>query len=270
MSEVTVAIPFYNAEKYLEDAIISVLSQTWEDFILILIDDGSTDGSLQIAKKYLSDKRVEVFSDGRNVNLGNRLNEIPYITKTQFLARMDADDIMHPNRIERQLEILKSNPDIDVLGSNAYSIDENNNVFGKRMNIEGNSVISVNTFTHPTVMAKTDWFLQNPYDVLAVRVEDSELWLRTKDQYNFQATSEALLFYREIGKDYYKKYFKGWYGVFYMLKKHRFSRKYLLFSCKYFVVSFIYVFFNVLKLEHLLIRKRNELNLEKKNYNFYI
>ncbi|CAD7811327.1 Putative glycosyltransferase EpsE [Chryseobacterium aquaeductus] len=270
MPDVTVAIPFYNAEKYLEAAITSVLSQTFSDFTLLLIDDGSTDGSLQIAKKFLIDKRVEVLSDGKNINLGNRLNQIPLITKTQYLARMDADDIMHPQRIEKQLEILKSHPDIDVLGSNAYSIDENNNVVGKRMSVTGQHPIPVSTFTHPTIIAKTEWFLKNPYDVFALRVEDSELWLRTKDIYNFKATPEALLFYREIGKDYYKKYFKGWRGVFYVLKKHHFSRKYLMFSCKYFIVSFIYLFFNVIGLEYLLIQKRNKLKLEKKNYIFYI
>ncbi len=125
MPEVTIAIPFYNAEAYFEMAILSVLSQTFVDFTLLLIDDGSTDSSLKIAEKYLSDKRVKIISDGKNINLGNRLNSIPAMTETTFLARMDADDIMHPQRIEKQINILKNNPEIDVLGTNAYSIDEN-------------------------------------------------------------------------------------------------------------------------------------------------
>lgn len=270
MPEVTIAIPFYNAEAYFEMAIMSVLSQTFTDFTLLLLDDGSTDSSLKIAEKYLLDKRVKIISDGKNINLGNRLNSIPFITETKFLARMDADDIMHPQRIEKQLNILKNNPDIDVLGSNAYSIDENNDVVGKRMNVSGDSLVSVTTFTHPTIIAKTEWFKKNPYDVLALRVEDSELWLRTYNKYNFKSTTEPLLFYREIGDQYYKKYFKGLPGIFYMLRKNRFSVKYLLFTLKYLIASNLYFIFNLLGIEYILIQRRNKLKLQKKNYSFYI
>jgi len=270
MSELTIAIPFYNAEDYFEMAIRSVLSQTFEDFILLLIDDGSTDSSLDIARKFISDKRVRVLSDGRNINLGNRLNEIPNLTETKFLARMDADDIMHPQRIEKQMSILKNNPDIDVLGSNVYSIDENNDVFGQRMALSSDSLIAVKTFIHPTIIAKTEWFLNNPYDVLALRIEDTELWLRTHQQYSFKITTEPLLFYREIGNKYYKKYFKGFPGIFYVLKKHKLSFSYLIFSVKYFISSFLYLIFNAVGLEHILVEKRNRIKINKKNYKFYI
>jgi len=270
MAEVTIAIPFYNAEAYFEMAILSVLSQTFVDFTLLLIDDGSTDSSLKIAQKYLYDKRVKIVSDGRNINLGNRLNSIPAMTETEFLARMDADDIMHPQRIEKQLNILKNNTDIDVLGTNAYSIDENNDVVGQRMSVADNSIVSVTTFTHPTIIAKTKWFKENPYDVLALRVEDTELWLRTSDKYTFKATLEPLLFYREIGDKYYEKYFKGLPGIFYILRKHKFSLKYLMFSLKYFVASIVYFVFNMIGLEHILIQNRNKVKLEKKNYSFFI
>jgi glycosyltransferase involved in cell wall biosynthesis len=270
MPEVTIAIPFYNAEDYFEMAILSVLSQTFEDFTLLLIDDGSTDSSLKIAQKYLSDKRVKIVSDGKNINLGNRLNSIPSMTETKFLARMDADDIMHPQRIEKQLNILNSNPDIDVLGTNAYSIDENNDVVGQRMVVSDGSLVSVTTFTHPTIIAKTEWFSKNPYDVLALRVEDSELWMRTNDKYVFKVTSEPLLFYREIGDKYYKKYLKGLPGVLYMLRKNNFSMKYLLFTLKYLIVSFLYFTFNLIGVENILIQKRNKIRLKKKNHSFYI
>lgn len=270
MPEVTIAIPFYNAEAYFETAILSVLSQTYEDFILLLIDDGSTDSSLKIAQKYLNDKRVKVISDGKNINLGNRLNQIPAITETMYLARMDADDIMHPQKIEKQLEILKNNPEIDVLGTNVYSIDENNNVTGKRMINSNDSLISVATFIHPTIIAKTEWFIENPYDALALRMEDSELWLRTKDKFTFKATVEPLLFYREIGNKYYKKYLQGFPGIFYMLKKHKFSKDYLMFSMKYCIASFLYLIFNLIGQESILVQKRNKLKLNKRNYNFYI
>ncbi|MBW3523437.1 MULTISPECIES: glycosyltransferase family 2 protein [unclassified Chryseobacterium] len=270
MPEVTIAIPFYNAETYLELAIVSVLSQTFTDLTLLLIDDGSTDSSLKIAQKYLDDKRVKVISDGKNMNLGNRLNQIPGLAETEYLARMDADDIMHPQRIEKQLKVLKDNPNIDVLGTNAYSIDENNDVLGQRMDFSNDALVSVTTFIHPSIMAKTDWFTNNLYDVSALRIEDSELWLRTSDKYVFMAISEPLLFYREIGDQYYKKYFKGFPGVLYMLRENKFSIKHWMFSLKYFLASFIYMFFNILGVEHILLQRRNKLHLKKKGYSFYI
>ncbi|ROI00522.1 glycosyltransferase family 2 protein [Chryseobacterium daecheongense] len=270
MPEITIAIPFYNAEEYFEQAILSVLSQTFTDFTLLLIDDGSTDSSLKIAQKYLEDKRVVIISDGKNLNLGYRLNEIPHIAKTEYLARMDADDIMHPERIEKQLKILKENPDIDVLGSNAYSIDENNNVVGKRINISDDSLILVSTFTHPTIIAKTQWFRDNPYDVEAIRIEDSELWLRTKNQYTFKTIGEPLLFYREIGNKYYKKYLKGLPGIWYMVKKHSFSFEYSKFSSKYLLSCIVYFIFDLLGRESILIQNRNEVKINKKDYKFFI
>ena len=270
MTDVTIAIPFYNAEKYLEQAILSVLSQTFEDFILLLVDDGSTDSSLKIAQKYQNDKRVRILSDGKNLSLGNRLNQIPFMTETKFLARMDADDIMHPKRIERQLKILKNHPEIDVLGSNMYSIDENNNVTGKRMDISDDQLVRTHTFSHPTIIAKTEWFKNNLYDVHAIRIEDAELWLRTKDKYTFKVTGEPLLFYREIGNKYYKKYFKGLPGVWYMVKKHKFSASYFIFSIKYLVSCIVYFIFDLFGYESFLIQNRNDIKIKKKNYKFYI
>src|SRR5690606_21713898 len=109
---VTIAIPFYNGEKYLELAIQSALAQTYTGWKLILLDDGSTDNSLAIANEYKKkDARIKVYSDGQNKNLGYRLNQIPELVDTKYLARMDADDIMHPKRIETQLRILEENPE---------------------------------------------------------------------------------------------------------------------------------------------------------------
>ena len=126
---VTIGLPFYNAEKYLALAIESVLQQTYTDWELLLLDDGSTDDSLSIAQSYAQkDSRIKVISDGKNKNLATRLNELPSLAQGLYLARMDADDIMHPARIERQLAVLKTHPEIDVLGTNAYIINDENAV----------------------------------------------------------------------------------------------------------------------------------------------
>src|SRR5699024_7083751 len=104
---ITIGIPFFTDESYLDMAIRSIINQTYQDWVLLLVDDGSSDGSLGIAKKYEEkDSRISVISDGENKKLPYRLNQIAQLTKTPYLARMDADDIMHPERIEKQLGIL--------------------------------------------------------------------------------------------------------------------------------------------------------------------
>lgn len=269
---VTIAIPFYNAEKYLTEAIDSVLWQTYPNWELLLIDDGSTDRSLKIANEYAKkDKRISVFSDGENKNLGYRLNQIPTLVDTEYLARMDADDIMHPQRIEKQLQILLDNPEIDVLGTNSYTINEKGDVEGVRFKIESDqNLITVESFIHPTIMAKTQWFRNNLYDVQAVRVEDLELWYRTKKKADFKMLLEPLLFYREFGKDYYKKYFKANEAKDYLLKKYPNDKFWRQYFKKNIYKGVIYKCLNLFKLERILIDKRNESRLPSQNYKNYV
>ncbi len=270
---VTIAIPFYNAEKYLNLAIESVINQTFKNWNLILIDDGSNDTSLSIATRYAeSDGRIRVISDGLNKNLGGRLNEIPYMTDSEFLVRMDADDIMHPYKIQRQIDTFIKFPDIDVLGTNAYAIDKDNFVIGIRFaQSKGELLRKVNSFIHPTIMAKTEWFKANPYDVKAERVEDLELWCRTFESYNFQMLTEPLFFYREFQGGYYKKYFFAQKSKNYLKQKYpnnKFWNKY--FKNNYFKYL-LYKFFNFFKQEGHLINRRNSILFKhKKLYVEYI
>ena len=103
---VSIGLPVYNAEKFLRDAIVSILNQSYVHFELIIMDDGSTDKSIDIVNSF-NDKRIVVYRDGVNKGLPARLNEISTLAKGRYLARMDADDIMHPERIEKQLKILE-------------------------------------------------------------------------------------------------------------------------------------------------------------------
>ena len=99
---VTIGIPFYNASQFLEYAIKSVINQTYTNWELILVDDGSTDDSLSIARSF-NDQRIKILSDGVNKGLVSRLNEIILNSRGSYIARMDADDIMHFERIEKQI-----------------------------------------------------------------------------------------------------------------------------------------------------------------------
>ena len=263
-SLITIGIPIYNAEPYLEAAIKSVLVQSYRNWELILVDDGSKDNSFKIAKQYeQQDKRIRVISDGLNRKLPARLNQIIREAKGKYIARMDADDIMHPQRLQRQFEILENHPNIDVLGTNAYVIDENNLVFGIRYkNHVGLS--KVEHFIHPTIMGKKQWFLDNPYDEKAIRIEDAELWYRTKSFSNFMITNEPLLFYREFGNNYYKKYFQANGSAMHILNKYPEDKFWKNFFLSNKVKGSMYKILNLIGKEQILIERRSEEIFEKK------
>jgi glycosyltransferase involved in cell wall biosynthesis len=196
---VSVAVPFWNAAGTLGEALRSVFAQTWTRWELILLDDGSTDGSLQCARKIL-DPRVRVLSDGRHRGLSYRLNQSAGLARGEYLARMDADDLMHPERIFRQVEYLEAHPETDVVGTSAYIMDWRGELIGKRqvpVEVSPASVLAHGLFIHPTVMGRIQWFRENPYDERRVRAEDHDLWCRTLSSSRFGHIPELLFFYRE-------------------------------------------------------------------------
>lgn len=207
---VSIAIPFYNDSKYLGNAISSVLNQSFTDWELLLVDDGSTDGTLQIAKKYTSEK-VRIISDGENKGLASRLNETTQIARGVFYFRMDADDIMFPDRIQKQISILEEHPEIDVVGTSAIIIGGDNEVlYGMKGPMTApkkrSDVINGNIFIHPSVAGRTAWFREHPYDDSKRRSQDFFLWLNSVDHSRFAVIDEPLLFYRVINNDIWGKF----------------------------------------------------------------
>ena len=202
MIQVSIGIPFYNAQDFLEQAILSVLNQDFKSFELLLIDYGSTDRSLDIAYRF-QDERIKVVHDGQNKGLSARLNELVALSKGEYFVRMDADDLMFPQRISRQLAYLQEHNEIDVVGSSAVTIDINNDITGIIRYPEHpnniSNVIQHQCFIHPSIMAKRSWFVQNPYDEGAIRMEDYNLWMRTFSKYRFYNIAEPLMFYRVSG-----------------------------------------------------------------------
>lgn len=264
MKLVSIGIPFYNCEDYLAFAIKSVINQTYSDWELILLDDGSTDKSLEIAKSFLYDKRITVISDGTNRGLIYRLNQLVSISSGDFYARMDADDIMHIDRIRIQLEYLVSNPDVDVVGSNYYAINTNNELIGVtyvNMNPDTiRSILQSGCFAHPSIIGKTQWFRNNPYNERFLRMEDVELWIRTVESSIFKNLNEPLLFYRTIGIPTLRKYIKSNIGIIKLLIKRREYCISIFDSIKYIIIYLLkiltYCLFYIFGNLNYLIEKR--------------
>lgn len=198
--KVSIAIPFFNAHRTIADAVKSVFAQTYQDWELILIDDGSKDGSADLVKQ-INDPRVRVISDGVNSGLSARLNQIATLAQGEYLARMDADDLMHPERIARQRTFLIENPNIDVIDTATYTVDDDLTPLGIRgdepLDCRPEAVLKNGLLIHPTMMGRTTWFRQNPYDGSFHRAEDRELWCRTCSGTKFARLCEPLFFYRE-------------------------------------------------------------------------
>lgn len=263
---VSIGIPFYNCEKYLEFAIKSVINQSYTNWELILLNDGSTDNSLNIVRQF-TDKRIRIVSDNENKGLVYRLNELTRLAVGNYYARMDADDIMHYNRIETQLEFMINNPDVDVVGSNYYSIDISNNVIGiTNVNPSPdsvNSVLKYGCFAHPSVMGKTEWFRNNKYDEKHnTMMEDYELWLRTVTFSNFKNLKEPLLYYRSVGVPTIKKYIRQTYNVNKVLKQRRKYKLSVVESLYYSALNYLkialYVVFYIFGQIDYLIKMRSQ------------
>jgi len=114
--KISVIMSVYNGEKYLREAIESILNQTFRDFEFIIINDGSTDKTSEILSSY-NDPRIVIINNKRNIGLTKSLNKGLKMVKGEYIARQDADDVSLPERLERMVNFLDMNRDVGLLGS---------------------------------------------------------------------------------------------------------------------------------------------------------
>lgn len=201
--KVTVLLPVYNAERYLATALDSVLEQSFTDFECLVINDGSTDSSPEIIKNYQAkDARLRVISRP-NKGLIATLNEGLGAARGEFVARMDADDICLPDRLQKQVELLDSRPEVGVCGTDVEAFDDESG-YSQHMSApttHENCMVKLLFGTplyHPTVMYRKNLIFQNDlyYSPEYIHCEDYELWMRFAEHTSFANINEILLRYR--------------------------------------------------------------------------
>lgn len=198
---VSIGMPVYNGAGTLAAAIRSIINQTYQNWELLIMDDGSTDGSEHIAASF-GDPRIRVVKGGDNRGIVYRLNEAVRLAQGDYFARMDADDIAFPQRIKRQVSYLNKHSEISLIGAQVLVFSGDGVVKGSVPVRSSHEEIVARPWmgfclAHPTWMGRRHWFLANPYDHSANGAEDQQLLFRTRKSIRFACLKEVLLGYRE-------------------------------------------------------------------------
>ncbi|MDR6761453.1 glycosyltransferase involved in cell wall biosynthesis [Flavobacterium sp. 2755] len=199
--EISVIIPVFNAASFLHESIESILNQTFSDFELIILNDKSTDESLEIIKKFQAkDNRIIIIDKEQNVGPANLRNEGINAAKGTYIALMDADDIALPTRFEKQIEVLKNNSEIGVCGTwFTFFGSKKDKIIKHNTNPDAIKVSFLHSCNigNPTVMFKKEVLGDLKFDNDYVPVEDYDLWSRLLAKTNFYNIPESLLNYRQ-------------------------------------------------------------------------
>lgn len=240
--KVSIIMGVYNCEKTLDRCIDSILKQTYKNWELIICDDCSKDNTLELAKGYSNKyENIKVISNIENGGLAFSLNQCLAISSGKYVARMDADDISLPERLERQVRFLENHKQYQVVGSSIILFDENGDKGLRKVAENPNkySMIKGTPYAHPTIMMKKETYDDLcGYTVLprTRRGQDLDLWFRFYAKgfqgYNIQ---DPLLKYHESVVDYKKRDFKSSINI---MKTMYLGYKMLNFPIK----NYIYIF----------------------------
>ena len=198
--DITVLMPVYNGEDYLKEAIESILNQTFKDFEFLIINDGSTDKTLEILQSYY-DSRIKTINNEKNIGLTKSLNKGLHLSRGQYIARMDADDISLPKRLKEQKNFMDKNPEIGIVGAWIKTIGTQIGYVQKypsdpeeiRM-----SLLFRGQLAHPSVMLRKSLVKKYNlyYDSNFKYSQDDELWIRASRYFPITNIEKVLLLYR--------------------------------------------------------------------------
>lgn len=195
---VSVLMPVYNCELYIKEAIESILNQTYANFELLLIEDCSTDTTLQICKSF-QDDRIVIIEKEKNSGYTNSLNYGLSIARGKYIARMDGDDISLPERFEKQVTFMESNKEVIVCGT-LYKLLDRDEVYILPEYHEDIKIklLYGNCLGHPTIMIRKSVLINNDlkYDTVMEPAEDYDLWVRLIGLGKIHNLQQVLLHYR--------------------------------------------------------------------------
>lgn len=199
---VSVVMCVFNTEKYVKRAIESILHQTLQNFEFIIVNDASKDLTSTIVQLYAKrDKRIRLINNDRNLKIAHSLNRGVSYAKADLIARMDADDISLPERLETQYAFLKQHPNIAIVGTNiSVTDDKEKEVWKREYPTESKEIKKIifryAPFAHPTVMFRKKVFEElGGYDPKMIPCEDIDFWFRIGTKYNFGNIPKSLLKY---------------------------------------------------------------------------
>lgn len=198
---VSVLIPCYNCEKYVEEAVMSIIKQTYSNLEILVIDDGSTDNTKSILQKLTQkDSRIRYIKNEENLKLIKTLNKGLDLCNGKYIARMDADDISLPTRIEKQVDFFETHPEIGVVGTYIQIFGVRKSVW--KMDTKDKYIrahlFCNSSFAHPSVMMRTSILRDNHlyYNTDYPHAEDYKLWCDIAQYTKLANIPEVLLYYR--------------------------------------------------------------------------
>lgn len=202
MPLVSVIIPCYNAESFLEKAVRSVMRQSYKNLEIIVVNDCSKDNSLLLLRQLqLQDIRIKIFENEKNLGISKTLNKGIENSSGTYIARMDADDICIETRIEQQVAFLEANKDVALCGGNYIKIDEQGKISGGVKFPVENEMLKAELlfycpFAHPAVMMRKTALQETGLYGEYIPAEDYELWLRMGEKFKLANIPADLIYYR--------------------------------------------------------------------------
>lgn len=209
---VTLVMPTMNCVDFLSDTIDSVLCQTLNDFEFIIVDDNSTDGTRELLKKYAEKDARIIIEDGDQKGIGGALNKGCLLSKAEYIARIDADDICMPERLEKEVEYLNNHPDVVLVAADYYVMNEEGKCEGRNYSCTSNRVIkkmlrrNLNPLAHPTCMFRKNVYLKTKGYPLTPTHEDLILWKSMIQYGKIGVINKPLIRYRMMGSTLSKKF----------------------------------------------------------------
>jgi glycosyltransferase involved in cell wall biosynthesis len=198
---VSVIMSMHNSASTVRTAVRSILMQSLNDWELIVIDDGSSDRSAAIIEEF-HDERIRLFRESSSAGLAVRLNQAVALSRGEFIARMDADDICFPERLSRQVERLREDQQLDLLGCGVVVFRSGGELVGEMpVGLDHTEVVAQPfigfPFPHPSWCGRADWFRKNPYDSKLRVAQDQDLLLRSFRHSKLGSLDVVLLAYRQ-------------------------------------------------------------------------